>query len=300
MKVLLSGSSGLVGSALIPVLTGGGHQVARLVRSEPAPGGSEVRWDPEAGEIRKAALEGVEAAVHLAGESIAAGRWTAAKRARILKSRVKGTQLLAEALAGLKQPPKVLVSASAVGYYGDRGDEALTENSGSGSALFLSNVCRQWEAAAEPAADAGIRVVNLRFGVILSAAGGALPRLLTPFRMGVGGRLGSGKQYMAWIALDDVVGAIVHVLTTEALRGPVNAVAPQPVTNREFTKTLGRVLGRPTVFPMPAFAARLAFGQMADELLLASQRVEPAKLLASGYQFRFPELEAALRHLLGK
>ena len=200
----------------------------------------------------------------------------------------------------MKQPPKVLVSASAVGYYGDRGDKALTENSGSGSALFLSNVCRQWEAAAEPAADAGIRVVNLRFGVILSAAGGALPRLLTPFRMGVGGRLGSGKQYMAWIALDDVVGAIVHTLATEALRGPVNAVAPQAVTNLEFTKTLGRVLGRPTLFPMPAFAARLAFGQMADELLLASQRVEPAKLLASGYRFRFPELEGALRHVLGK
>ena len=295
----MSGSSGLVGSALIPVLTGGGHQVVRLVRSQPRDEVSEVRWDPEAGDIDAAGLKGVGAAVHLAGESIATGRWTAAKKARILESRVKGTRLLAEALAGLKQPPKVLVSASAVGYYGDRGEETLREESASGSA-FLSEVCRQWEAATEPAAAAGIRVVNLRFGVMLSATDGALPRLLTPFRMGVGGRLGSGKQFMSWIAIDDVVGVILHVLTTEALRGPVNAVAPQPVTNREFTKTMGRVLGRPTVFPMPAFAARLAFGQMADELLLASQRVEPAKLLASGYLFRFPDLEAALRHLLGK
>ena len=299
MKVLLSGSSGLVGSALIPVLTDGGHQALRLVRSEPRDGVSEVRWDPDAGDIDATGLRGVEAAVHLAGESIAAGRWTASKKARILESRIKGTRLLAEALAGLEQRPRVLVSASAVGYYGDRGEETLREDSASGSA-FLSEVCRQWEDATEPAAAAGIRVVNLRFGVMLSAIGGALPRLLTPFRLGVGGRLGSGKQYMAWIALDDVIEVILHVLTTEALRGPVNAVAPQSVTNGEFTKTLGRVLGRPTIFPMPAFAARLAFGQMADELLLCSQRVEPAKLLASGYQFRFPDLEGALRHLLGK
>lgn len=299
MKVLLSGSSGLVGSALIPVLTGGGHQAVRLVRSQPSDEVSEVRWDPDAGDIDAAGLKGVEAAVHLAGESIAAGRWTAAKKARILESRVKGTRLLAEALAGLKQPPKVLVSASAVGYYGNRGEETLREESASGSA-FVSEVCRQWEAATEPAAAAGIRVVNLRFGVMLSATEGALPRLLTPFRLGVGGRLGSGKQFMSWITIDDVVGAILHAMGTETLRGPVNAVAPQPVTNREFTKILGRVLGRPTVFTMPAFAARLAFGQMADELLLCSQRVEPAKLLASGYQFRFPELEGALRHLLGK
>jgi len=299
MKVLLSGSSGLVGSALIPVLTGGGHQVVRLVRSQPRDEVSEVHWDPEAGDIDAAGLKGVEAAVHLAGESIAAGRWTAAKKARILESRVKGTRLLAETLAELKRPPKVLVSASAVGYYGDRGEETLREESASGSA-FLSDVCRQWEAATEPAAAAGIRVVNLRFGVMLSSVGGALPRLLTPFKLGVGGRLGSGKQFMSWIAIDDVIGAILHALGTETLRGAVNAVAPEPVTNREFTRTLGRVLGRPTVFPMPAFAARLAFGQTADELLLASQRVEPAKLLASGYLFRFPDLEAALRHLLGK
>jgi len=299
MRVLLSGSSGLVGSALVPFLTHAGHQVVRLVRSQPKDEASEVRWDPEAGDIDAAGLRGVDAAVHLAGESIAAGRWTAARKARILESRAKGTRLLAQTLAGLQPVPKALVSASAVGYYGDRGEETLSEDSASGSA-FLSEVCRQWEAATEPAAAAGIRVVNLRSGVVLSTAGGALPRLLTPFRLGVGGTLGSGKQFMSWIALDDVTAAILHALMTETLRGPVNAVAPQAITNREFTKTLGRVLGRPTLFPMPACAARLAFGQMADELLLASQRVEPAKLLASGYRFRFPDLESALRHLLGK
>ena len=299
MRVLISGSSGLVGTALMPVLTGNGHEVVRLVRSQPSPGASEVRWDPEAGQIDAAGLKGVDAGVHLAGESIAAGRWTGAKKARILESRVKGTRLIAETLAGLNPVPKVLVGASAVGYYGDRGEETLREESDSGS-MFLSDVCRQWEAATEPAAAAGVRVVLLRSGIMLSATDGALPRLLTPFRLGVGGTLGSGKQFMSWIAIDDVVGVIMHALTTEALRGPVNGVAPQPVTNREFTKTLGRVLGRPTLFPMPAFAARLAFGQMADELLLASQRVESARLLASGFQFRFPDLEGALRHLLGK
>ena len=299
MRVLLSGSSGLVGSALIPALVSGGHEVVCLVRSQPRDEASEVRWDPQAGEIDGAGLKGVDAAVHLAGESRAAGRWTAARKDRILESRVRGTRLLAEALAGLEQRPAVLVSASAVGYYGDRGEETLTEESDSGSA-FLSEVCRQWEAATGPAAEAGIRVVNLRSGVVLSTVGGALPRLLTPFRLGVGGTLGSGKQFMSWIAIDDVVGAILHVLTTETLRGPVNAVAPQARTNREFTKTLGRVLQRPTLLPMPAFAARLTFGQMADELLLCSQRAEPAKLVASGYKFRFPELEGALRHLLGK
>jgi len=299
MRVLISGSSGLVGTALMPVLTGNGHEVVRLVRSQPSPGASEVRWDPEAGQIDAAGLKGVDAGVHLAGESIAAGRWTGAKKARILESRVKGTRLIAETLAGLNPVPKVLVGASAVGYYGDRGEETLREESDSGS-MFLSDVCRQWEAATEPAAAAGVRVVLLRSGIMLSATDGALPRLLTPFRLGVGGTLGSGKQFMSWIAIDDVVGVIMHALTTEALRGPVNSVAPQPVTNREFTKTLGRVLGRPTLFPMPAFAARLAFGQMADELLLASQRVESARLLASGFQFRFPDLEGALRHLLGK
>jgi uncharacterized protein (TIGR01777 family) len=299
MRVLVTGSSGLVGSALVPFLNSGGHRVTRLVRSKPRAAEAYALWDPEAGTIDASSLEGLDAVVHLAGESIAAGRWTAARKARILESRVKGTNLLTGTLAGLSQPPKVLVSASAVGFYGDRGDEVLREESPSGSG-FLAEVCRQWEAATAPAAQVGIRVVHLRFGMILSAKGGALQRLLLPFRFGLGGRLGSGRQFMSWVALDDIVGAIHHALTTEELQGPVNAVSPTAVRNAEFTRTLGRVLRRPAVFPLPAFAARLAFGQMADELLLASQRVEPARLLASSYQFRFPELEAALKHLLGK
>ncbi len=297
MKVLVSGSSGLVGSALVPFLTTGGHEVVRLVRSDP--GEAEVRWDPEAGSVDTAGLEGLDAVVHLAGENIAAGRWTEEKKQRIRDSRVEGTRLLCETLAGLEQPPRALVCASAMGYYGDRGDEVLTEESDPGSG-FLPEVCREWEAAAGPAAEAGIRVVNLRFGIILSPEGGALAKMLFPFRMGAGGRLGSGDQYMSWISLDDAVGAIHHALATETLEGPVNGVGPQPVTNAEYTKTLGRVLVRPTIFPMPAFAARLAFGEMADALLLSSARLEPARLQATGYAFQHPELEGALKHLLGK
>jgi uncharacterized protein (TIGR01777 family) len=299
MNVLVTGSSGLVGSALVTQLESDGHTVTRLVRSKRGAGEGQVLWDPEAGTIDAAELEGLDAVVHLAGESIAGGRWTAARKARILESRVKGTRLLAEALAGLRERPKVLVSASAVGYYGDRGEEALREENASGSG-FLAGVCRQWEAAAAPAAQGGIRVVHPRFAMILSTAGGALQRLLLPFRLGLGGRLGSGQQFVSWVALDDAVGAICHALTHDDLQGPVNTASPTPLRNHEFTRTLGRVLRRPTVFPLPAFAARLAFGQMADELLLASQRVEPAKLLASGYHFGFPDLESALRHLLVK
>jgi len=298
MKVLVTGSTGLVGSALVPFLASGGHEVVRLVRGRLKPGVVEVPWDPQAGTIEAAKLEGLDAVVHLAGERIT-GRWTAAKKARIRSSRVQGTRLLAEALAGLKQPPKTLVCASAIGYYGNRGDEVLREDSPSGAG-FLAEVCREWEAAARPAAEKGIRVVQLRIGVVLSPAGGALARMRTPFKLGLGGRIGNGKQYMSWIAIEDLTGAIHHALTNESLRGPVNAVAPRSVTNLEFTKTLGRVLGRPTLFPLPAFAARLAFGEMADELLLASTRVEPTKLVSSGYRFRAPELEGALRHLLGK
>jgi hypothetical protein len=245
-----------------------------------------------------ARLEGLDAVVHLAGENIATGRWTAEKKAKIRDSRVRSTRLLCDTLAGLKQPPKVLACASATGYYGDRGDELLTEESASGTG-FLAGVCREWEAAATPAAQKGIRVVHLRFGMVLSGAGGALAKLLPPFRMGLGGALGTGRQYISWIALDDLLGVIAHALTTEALQGPVNAVAPNPVTNKEFTRTLGRTLGRFTLFSMPAAAARLAFGEMADEVLLASQRVQPARLLATEYRFRYPELEGALRHLLG-
>lgn len=299
MRILVSGSTGLVGSALVPLLTSGGHEVVRLVRGAPQPGARDIHWDPDAGKLDEAALEGIDAVVHLAGESIASGRWTAAKKTRIRDSRVRGTRLLSEALARRQQPPRVLVSASAIGYYGDRGEELLTEDSPVGTG-FLAEVCRDWEQATEPAAAKGIRVVNLRFGVILTPAGGALAKMLFPFRMGVGGKIGSGRQYTSWIALDDAIGAVQHALVNEAVRGPVNGVAPRPVTNLEFTKTLGRVLGRPTIFPMPAFAARLAFGEMAQELLLAGARVEPARLGQTGYRFRYPDLEGALRHLLGK
>jgi uncharacterized protein (TIGR01777 family) len=296
MKVLVTGSSGLVGSALVPHLTAAGHEVVRLVRGERGEG--EIGWDPEAGTIDAAALEGLDGVVHLAGESIM-GRWSSRKKRRILKSRVNGTLLLAEALASLEQPPQVLVASSAVGYYGNRGGEVLREESRPGS-TYLSEVCRQWEAATEPASARGIRVVNLRTAPVLTRAGGPLAQMLTPFRLGVGGVIGGGEQFFPWIAIDDEVGAIEHCLTTDSLEGPVNGAAPQAVTNREFTKTLGRVLRRPTVFPLPAFVVRLMFGEVADEMLLASARVEPARLVASGYGFRYPELEGALRHLLGK
>ncbi len=296
MNILVTGASGLIGSALVSFLASAGHDVTRLVRSQPRPGEKAVRWDPMAGTIEASNLQQMEAVVHLAGENIAE-RWTSEKKVRIRDSRVKGTRLLCQSLAQMATPPKVLVSASAIGYYGDRAGEVLTEESAAGQG-FLSEVCRAWEAATEPALQKGIRVVPLRFGVVLSGAGGALAKMLPPFRMGLGGMLGNGQQYMSWIALDDAVGAIHHAMTAESLQGPVNAVAPNTVTNQAFTKTLGKVIGRPTIFPMPAFAARLMFGEMADELLLASTRVQPTKLLSSGYIFRYPELEAALRHLL--
>jgi len=302
MNVLISGSTGLVGSALTKQLISSGDSVYRLVRSREAADKRTVYWNANAGELSMTDLEaigGLDAVVHLAGESIAAGRWTPQQKAKIRDSRVIGTILLSKSLAALNNPPKVFVCASAIGIYGDRGDELLTEESKSGTG-FLADVCREWEIAAEPAEQRGIRVVKLRFGMILSGEGGALGKMLTPFRMGVGGVIGGGNQYMSWIAADDVIGAIRYSIANQNLKGPVNTVSPNPVTNREFTKTLGKVLGRPTIFPMPEFAARLAFGQMADELLLASQRVEPARLKTAGYSFKFPELEGALRSVLNK
>lgn len=303
MKVIVTGATGLVGSALIRSLLSEGHNVTRLVRGGAqafsAPGTKAVHWEPEKGAIDAKELEGHDAAVHLAGDPIADGRWTEEKKKRIRESRVAGTRLLAEALAGLSEKPKALVSASAIGFYGDRGREVLREESASGED-FLSEVCREWEKATLPASQAGIRVVHLRIGIVLSADGGALPKMLTPFKFGVGGRVGSGEQYMSWITLDDLVGVIKHALADEQLHGPVNAVAPHPVTNEEFTKALGSALGRPTIFPVPAFAARLAFGEMADALLLSSARVEPARLKETGYEFKHAELAGALAHVLKK
>ena len=296
MKILVTGATGLVGSALVPFLAGDGHEVARLGRS--APGAGDIRWDPDAGVLEAAALEGFDGLVHLAGENIASGRWNVEKKRRIKESRVNGTLLLAGTLAGLERPPRVLVSASAVGFYGDRGEEELTEQSPAGAG-FLSEVCREWEAATEAAEGKGIRVVHARLGVVLSRDGGALAKMLTPFRLGAGGIIGNGRQYMSWITLDDTVAAIGHLLDAEAASGPVNVVAPAAVTNHEFTKTLGRVLRRPTLFAMPGFVARLAFGETADALLLASTRVKPAGLLDSGYAFGHGTLEEGLRHVLG-
>jgi uncharacterized protein (TIGR01777 family) len=293
MRILVSGASGLVGSALVQALEDGNDAVVRLLRHNPA--ANEMRWEPVGG-LEASALEGFDAVVHLAGESIA-GRWTAAKKARIRDSRVLGTTALATALARTGRPPKVMVCASAIGIYGDRGDEVLREESAPGSD-FLAEVAKQWEAATEPAARAGVRVVSLRFGVVLSPRGGALARMLPPFRMGVGGRIGSGRQWMSWITLEDVVGVIQRSLATNSLRGPVNTVAPLPVTNAQFTRALGEALHRPTVFPLPAFMVRLIFGEMGEALLLGSQRVDCGKLVASGYRFRQPELKPALQALL--
>ena len=299
LQVLLSGASGLVGSALVPFLTTGGHRVTRLVRHQPPSGSNAIRWHPESGALDAPDLPAVDTVIHLAGENIAGSRWTAAVKERIKHSRVTPTRLLCETLARWHRPPAALICASGVGFYGDTGAQTCDEDSASGTG-FLAEVSREWETATAPAADAGIRVVNLRLGVVLSPAGGALAKLLVPFQLGVGGRVGSGQQYMSWIALDDVLAIILHAIRMPQLRGPVNAVVPQAVTNLEFTRTLGHVLSRPTLFPVPAAAARFAFGEMADEMLLASSRVQPARLVTSAYTFRHPDLEGALRHMLGK
>jgi uncharacterized protein (TIGR01777 family) len=297
MRILLSGAHGLVGTALIKALEPEGHEIFRLVRYAPRDE-SEIEWSPDRYSIALARLEGFDAVVHLAGESIAEGRWTDEKKKRIRESRARGTQLLSDALANLTQPPKAFISASAIGYYGNRGDENLTEQSAPGDD-FLAEVCVAWEKATSLATEKGIRTLNARFGIILDKEGGALAKMLPPFRMGVGGRIGSGKQWMSWIALDDVVGGIRFALSNDSLKGPVNFVAPNPVTNAEFTKALGHALSRPTIFPIPAFGVRLVFGEMADALLLSSQRVEAQNLIQAGYQFQYSKLPEALQHVLG-
>lgn len=296
MDVLVTGSHGLIGTALIPRLRADGHRVARLVRGVPE-GGDDVRWDPVAGTIDARALEGIDAVVHLAGAGIGDKKWTPARKRLILESRTQGTSLLARTLAGLDRRPSVLLSGSAVGIYGTRDDELLTEASATGTG-FTAEVCTAWEAATAPAQEAGIRVAHLRTGIVLSAQGGALGRMLLPFKLGLGGRMGSGSQYMSWIAIDDEVGAIRHLLTAD-VSGPVNLTAPNPVTNAEFTATLGRVLQRPTKLPTPMLPLKALYGaELVQSLLLDGQRVQPAALEASGYEFALPTLEGALRAVL--
>lgn len=298
MQILVSGSSGLIGSALVVSLPRSGHTVGRMIRDQARARQDDVVWTPETGQLDPAEPGGLDAVVHLAGESIA-DAWTARKKARIRDSRAGPTRRLAESLAGLKHKPRVLVSASAIGYYGDRGGEELREPSAPGAG-FLADVCREWEDATRPAAEAGIRTAMLRFGVVLSPHGGMLAQVLPIFRMGMAGPLGSGRQYVSWIALDDAVRAIEFVVSRDDLSGPINVVAPEPVTNTQFTKALAGALGRPAVLRAPAFALRLAFGQRADELLLASARVIPARLAAAGFEFQYPRLQPALAELLGQ
>jgi uncharacterized protein len=297
MKVLVTGATGLIGSALAPVLRKQGHEVVSLTRSEARRTG-EFRWDPEQGYVDPAALHGIDAVVHLAGETVA-GRWSEDKKRRILESRVNGTRLVSEATATLGRPPGALVCASAIGVYGDRGDELVTEQSPVSAGGFLADVVRAWEAAAQPARDAGVRVVHTRFGIVQSARGGALKTQLPLFRIGLGGPVGGGRQYVSWVSIDDVVGAIGFALSRTDISGAVNVTAPAPVTQADYARTLGRVLRRPAVLPAPAFAVRLVLGEFANEVL-GGQRVIPQRLSDSGYAFRHRELEPALRHVLAR
>ena len=296
MKILISGSHGLVGKALISELTKDQHEIVSLVRHKSA-GASEIEWHPNQGSIDSEYVSGFDVVVHLAGESIASGRWTDEKKRKIRDSRVNGTTLLSQAVARSSKPPATLISASAIGYYGNRRDELLNEKSVPGND-FLAEVCVAWERATRDAEARGIRTVHARFGIILDQDGGALAKMLTPFRMGVGGRIGDGKQWMSWIALADVIKGLMFVIESNSMTGAVNFVAPDPVTNSEFTKTLGDALSRPTLFPLPSFVARLAFGEMADALLLSSAKVQPQRLMDSGYRFEFQKLEPALEAIL--
>lgn len=297
MRILISGASGMVGTAVGSALRARGHDVNQFVRPGRTYSHGDVRWDPPSGSIDAKALEGTDAIIHLAGAGIGDARWSEARKKILRESRVNSARILVDAIASLRRKPRVLLAASAVGYYGHRGDEVLGESSPNGNG-FLAALARDWEAESLRAEPIGLRVVLLRFGLILSSHGGALPKMVTPFRLGLGGRIGDGKQWVSWIALEDVITVICAALADAGFSGPVNIVSPAPVPNAEFTNTLARVLHRPAIFPVPAFALRLALGEMANELLLASQRVVPAKLIENGYQFRLPQLEPAFKSVL--
>jgi uncharacterized protein len=297
MKIAVAGATGFIGSALTTHLTAAGHRVVRLVRRQADASRGDIAWDPHRRLLDTAAFDGVTAVVNLAGEPVAE-RWTAERKRRIKESRVEATSLLASTLVGLARPPRVLVNASAIGIYGDRGDEMLDEAAEPGKG-FLADVARAWEEAAKPVVERGIRTVFTRFGIVLSAAGGALEKMLPPFKLGAGGRLGNGKQWMSWISLEDVIGAIDFALTNDRLAGPVNVVAPNPVTNTEFTQELGHAIHRPAVATVPRFALQLAYGEMGETVLLSSQRVIPQALIRAGFAFRHPLLHDALRVALG-
>lgn len=297
MRILVSGASGLVGSSAIRALEAK-HDILRLVRRPPASDG-EVQWSPDTGVTATERLAGVDAVLHLAGENVASGRWSAERKKRIRSSRVDGTTRLCASLEAAGCRPKAFVSASAIGYYGSRGDEVMVETSQPGDD-FLAETCVAWEAASSSCAQLGCRVAQLRIGVVLSRDGGALARMLPAFRWGAGGRLGNGRQYFSWITIDDLTSVIVRALEDDSFEGAYNAVAPHPVTNADLTRTLGKILRRPTIFPVPAFAVKTLFGEMGEALLLSSTRVQPKRLSEAGFEFRFAHLEAALRHLLGK
>jgi uncharacterized protein (TIGR01777 family) len=298
MKILISGASGFIGSHLAPFLEGQGHEMIKLVRHENL-GSNEIHWHPMKGILDPASVENIDAAIHLSGESIGSLRWTEKKKQAIRDSRVKSTQLLAKTFAKLKHPPKIWLNASAVGFYGNRGNEVLMEESGPGN-NFLAEVCREWENAAEEAANMGIRIVFLRFGVVLSKDGGVLKNMLLPFKAGLGGKLGSGQQYMSWVALDDLISAVSFILTDSNLQGPVNVSAPNPVTNAEFTEALGKALNRPAKLGVPAFALKMILGEVADEMLLSSCRAVPQKLNLANYSFAYPDLASAFHSFFNK
>lgn len=297
MKILISGSSGLIGSALTPYFINKGHDVSKLIRKRLSRKDNEIYWEPQRNEIDASKLEGYDAVVHLSGENVF-GLWTSKKKQEIKDSRVKSTTLLCDTLSKLEMKPRLLACASAIGFYGDRGDEVLNEESSAGTG-FLTEVTKKWEAVTEIAFKNGIRVINLRIGAVLSPKGGALGKMLLPFQLGLGGRVGSGKQYISWISIDDVCGSIYHTIITDSLKGPVNIVSPNPVTNIEFTKALGRVLNRPTILSIPSFLLKSLVPEMAEEVLLSSTRVAPLRLLSTGYSFQYPSLDGALRHVLG-